>query len=176
MSQNATVPPAFPDRKQRAVAFFDLTMQDISPETIYQAYPRHVGKQDAIRAIRKAMRLHDPAWLLARVQLYARSPDGQAGKFTPHPATWFNRGSYEDDDREWFRRGDKPLPPALDSIKTPLGIASAFREGLANRIDGKRAFILSAFEAEVVALIDGERVKIDRNDAKKVRLTLDSTP
>ncbi|MCH8806653.1 MAG: helix-turn-helix domain-containing protein [Planctomycetes bacterium] len=83
-------------------------------EGIYQAYPRHVGKRTAIRAIRAALvriaaqpgiGAHGQAgaWLLERVQAFANSPAGQAGKFTPHPATFFNSERYDDDSAEWDR-------------------------------------------------------------------------
>ncbi len=72
-------------------------------EQIYQAYPRKVGKRAAIPAIQRALERcqygHD--WMLARVQRYADSPAGKAGRFTPHPATWFNDGRYDDDQKEW---------------------------------------------------------------------------
>ena len=40
-------------------------------------------------------------FLLERTKLFAASPDGNKGKFTPHPATWFNRESYLDNEQEW---------------------------------------------------------------------------
>lgn len=84
-------------------------------ESIYQAYPRKVGKQDAIRAIEKTIvglldskRFEDEAeasaWLLTRVETFSKSPAGQAGEYTPHPATWFNKGRFDDDDSEWQRK------------------------------------------------------------------------
>lgn len=77
-------------------------------ESVYQAYPRKVGKAAAVKAIGKALQVlakrgtPEPAtWLLNRVEVYAGSPAGQQGKYTPHPATWFNQERYDDDDREW---------------------------------------------------------------------------
>lgn len=86
---------------------------------IYEAYPRHVGKIDALRAIEKALKAigDDPAWLqigeqephaylLDRVQLFAAAVTRWSQhdrQFIPHPATWFNRGSYADDPKEWER-------------------------------------------------------------------------
>lgn len=80
-------------------------------EQIYQAYPRHVGKAAALRKIDQVLAelakrsgIDNPvAWLLARVQAFAQSPAGRAGQFTPHPATWFHKGKYDDDDQEWAR-------------------------------------------------------------------------
>lgn len=80
-------------------------------EAIYQAYPRRVGRQVAIKAIKRAVQ-HVKArghtlreaevWLFRKVQEYARSPAGNDGEFTPHPATWFNQGRYDDDPKEWL--------------------------------------------------------------------------
>ncbi|HYE21444.1 MAG TPA: hypothetical protein VEA69_23555 [Tepidisphaeraceae bacterium] len=110
-------------------------------EEIYQAYPKHTAKADALKAIAKAVKIvtrregmTDPrAWLLARVRTYAAArtaayaADPGEKKYTPDPATWFNRGRYDDDDGEWTapppkpRNGDPaPLAPAGKSITAPV--------------------------------------------------------
>ncbi len=90
-TQPATPPPALPDRA----------------ELIYQAYPRKIGKADALRAIRKALEKMPADKLLEATKAYAVAvalwPPDEQMKFTPHPATWFNRGSYEDDRTAWCR-------------------------------------------------------------------------
>jgi hypothetical protein len=80
-------------------------------ESIYQTYPRKVGKLAALKAIEKAVsrisaerRIGEgeaAAFLIERTRVFANSPKGQLGDLTPHPATWYNRGSYIDDEREW---------------------------------------------------------------------------
>ena len=83
----------------------------MSAEEIYAAYPRKVGKMGAIRAI-KRLAFHNisPGWLLERTKAYAeatsRWPEADR-QYIPHPATWFNRGSYDDDPKEW-ERGTAP--------------------------------------------------------------------
>ena len=80
-------------------------------EGVYQAYPRKIGKSDALKAIAKVLAVlakrpnsSDPAaWLLERVQTYAASPAGRQGKYTPYPTTWFSSGRYDDDPAEWQR-------------------------------------------------------------------------
>jgi uncharacterized protein YdaU (DUF1376 family) len=94
------------------------TKKDISPkvEKVYAAYPRKVGKNDAFRAIEKALSIaentnHPWPWLLERTEEFAHSPAGHNGEFTPHPASWFNKGRYFDDPREWrleHSNGHKP--------------------------------------------------------------------
>lgn len=99
-----------------------------TPEDIYAAYPRKEAKQDALRAISKAIEAnkiarlgggwsgvgHFADYLLARTQAYAAAvatwiPDDR--KFVPHPATWFNRGSYDDDPTLWERKAPQHLQP-----------------------------------------------------------------
>lgn len=96
-----------------------FTLADV--EQIYQAYPRHVGKAAAIHSIERALVrcLADHpddafAWLLGKVQEYAKTPAAHSGHFTPHPATWFNQDRFNDDPKEWSRRHEpadenKPL-------------------------------------------------------------------
>lgn len=79
---------------------------DAEIAAIYAAYPRKIGKQAALKAIRKALKDKSPAWLLDAVQNYAKAtamwPE-EDRKYIPHMATWVNRGSYDDDPQEWVR-------------------------------------------------------------------------
>lgn len=73
-------------------------------EEIYQAYPRKVGKQAALTAIRAAVnRGTTPEYLLEATTEYARSREGKEQSFTPHPATWYQQGRYDDDRADWWR-------------------------------------------------------------------------
>jgi hypothetical protein len=75
-----------------------------TPEVIYAEYPRKVGKTAALKAIRIAMKSTPADRLLERTQAYAdavsRWPASES-RFVPNPATWFNRGSYDDDPATW---------------------------------------------------------------------------
>jgi hypothetical protein len=77
-------------------------------ECIYRVYPRKVGKKAALEAIKVALRSKPYAELMEAVTAYAESPAGKRGKFTPHPATWFRQGRYDDDRSEWQRSEDEP--------------------------------------------------------------------
>lgn len=96
----------------RAVVKAPMSADEV--QRVYEAYPRQVGRAKAIEAIRNAVaRLGTGkdapamdcasalAFLLEAVVRYAMSPAGNAGKFTPYPATWFNQEKYFDDKREW---------------------------------------------------------------------------
>lgn len=94
--------------------------RDQAIERIYSAYPRKVGKSKALDAILRSVRSLQAGndwpkqseaealeFLYDKVVSFARSPSGQAGEFTPHPATWFNAGRYLDDPKEWQRGKDQ---------------------------------------------------------------------
>jgi hypothetical protein len=97
----------------------------ITPEEIYLAYPRHIGRPKAVEAILKAAKRlvvsgnHSPAeFLLGRATAYAAARrtvcenDPSEDQFTPHPATWFNQGRYDDDPAEWSKVKVPPLTSA----------------------------------------------------------------
>jgi len=95
-------------------------------EAIYRAYPRKVGKVAAEKAIANALKVLPYAELLEATQAYAQAVARwtPAQRFThdgrdtvPHPATWFNRGSYADDRKEWERKAAKKVDgPALPRL------------------------------------------------------------
>ena len=71
----------------------------LSAEKIYQLYPRHIGKSDALKKIKKALKVKTEAQLLGAVICYCAKveAEGTEDQFIPHPATWFNQGRYDDD-------------------------------------------------------------------------------
>ena len=76
-------------------------------EAIYLAYTRRQGRADALKAIAKALAAGQSAErLLERSAAFAAAtalwPESDRA-FIPHPATWFNRGSYDDDPETWVR-------------------------------------------------------------------------
>jgi hypothetical protein len=85
-------------------------------ESVYRTYPKRVGRRDALREIELALRrisrgeagpdppTEDPVgWLTDRTAEFAVSPAGTAGKFTPHPSTWYHQDRFDDDPAEWRR-------------------------------------------------------------------------
>lgn len=111
-------------------------------EEIYQAYPRKVGKPDALRAIAKALKKHSFDFLLEKVREYAgvRERSGEDPGFIPHPATWFNREQFNDDPSTWVRGGggnQRPepgvTPPADPEVLKPLG--PDFQQYVADRTE-----------------------------------------
>lgn len=95
-------------------------------DAIYGAYPRKVAPKKAKKAIVAALASVGHVELLRATQAYAAAvakwPDKlrfHDGRDTvPHPATWFNRGSYADDPKEWECGGEKaPTKDTTDGYR-----------------------------------------------------------
>jgi uncharacterized protein YdaU (DUF1376 family) len=141
--QGGIVPPEVPPKK-------DPPYVTAQVRTIYENYPRKVAPDAAYRAIAKALGFIEYDELLHRVRLYcdARKQPGQDYTLTPHPATWFNRGSWKEDPAEWRHLDDpksgrtnqaglfgggKPDPTRVRSGNTSETIAAAMAEAAAER-------------------------------------------
>lgn len=83
-------------------------LTDSWADEIYAAYPRRQGRKAALKAIRSALRVRGPAELLDAVKAYSEAvaqwPSSARAQYVPHPSTWFNRGSYDDDRETWVRQ------------------------------------------------------------------------
>jgi hypothetical protein len=66
-------------------------------EAFYEAYPRHEGRGQALKAYRLAMKKADPPELLRAAQKYRARRAGEDPKFTPLPASWLNGERWLDD-------------------------------------------------------------------------------
>jgi hypothetical protein len=107
-SEGATTAQDTLETHQRTQKGHTMSSPDsISDEDIYIAYPKHVGKADALKAIRKVLsQSMEPAELLEHVQHYAAAVAAWPASdhpFVPYPASWFNAGRYLDDPKEWRR-------------------------------------------------------------------------
>lgn len=86
-------------------------------ESVYELYPKKVGKPAAIKAIIKAIKDGaDPETLRDKAKQYAETVKGDNPDFIPHPSTWFNQARYNDAPETWRKSGNgtgataKPQP------------------------------------------------------------------
>jgi hypothetical protein len=73
-------------------------------EEIYKLYPRKQAKAEALKKIAAAILTHGFERIRERTEAYAAAmsmwpPDQR--QFIPYPATWFNRGGFDDDPAMW---------------------------------------------------------------------------
>ena len=96
-------------------------------EQVYALYPRKIAPDAAKKAITIVLKKHELPYLLDKTNQFAEAVRSWPSSYRyksdgmdlcPHPATWFNRGSYADDPKEWKRFGSRKsvehqyIPPA----------------------------------------------------------------
>jgi hypothetical protein len=96
-------------------------------EQVYAIFPKHVGRDDALRAITKALKNHPLEYLLDKTNQFREAVESwptsyryfqDGGDRCPHPTTWFNQGRFQDDPREWARKGAR-TPPNRPGVSAP---------------------------------------------------------
>lgn len=81
-----------------------ITSKRKDPVEIYQAYPKHVAKEAALKAITRALKSIGFDDLLQAVKDFSQAVAGSDKDLLPHPATWFNGGCWQDDRTTWKPR------------------------------------------------------------------------
>ena len=125
----------------------------ITPAEIYAAYPRQVARTPALRAIAKAMKKTDPAFLLSKAREYAAAVNGTDPQFIPHPATWFNAGRFNEEPEQWNAKRQTPLfrPQVSPDI---AGIVALYprREKTAEACEIVAADLAGGMDAEAIMI------------------------
>lgn len=86
---------------------------EIEFEEFYKAYPRHVGKGDALKAYQQQMKKgFTPTEVMEGCTRFAQLTAAAAtdSQFVPHPATWLRALRFKDE-----------APPLLDRFKVSTG-------------------------------------------------------
>ena len=81
-----------PDKAHMPEARVQIPEKEIIPEfeNWYRAYPKHVGRGQALKAYRTARKKADAEALLQAAIAAKRRFSGTSPEFIPHPATWLN--------------------------------------------------------------------------------------
>ena len=92
----AKAPTSSHHRKKRYVAPDPAQLEAFA--RFYEAYPRHVSKQDALKAwIELAPGLELIAEIMAGVERYAEAVRDTDPKYVKHPGPWLNARRWEDE-------------------------------------------------------------------------------
>ena len=147
-------------------------------EEAYKLYPRHIGKSAAKKAFWKACResangsgqIGAAQVIIAAITVYAKTPAGNRGGFTPHMSTWLNQGRFLDDQKEWHVKTDnRPSDAAMAQPKHYEQVpercanncgqmAPAGKRCCSEKCEGE----LRAFAAEVAAKQRRNQERFDR--------------
>lgn len=82
-------------------------------ESWWKLYPRKIGKGQARKAFKAALKKTDLDTLTTGVETYSASVDDTEQQFIAHPATWLNGERWDDD------TGPPPSKPAFDPWTIP---------------------------------------------------------
>lgn len=93
----------------------------LTPEEIYAEYPLKVGKPDALRAIRGAMKKADPEFLMEKTRAFAKARNGDKS-FCPNPATWFNQERYNDEESTWLPKKQTTTKPEQRELQEKIEV------------------------------------------------------
>lgn len=124
-----------------------ITNKQIQALDIYKAYPRHVGKPLALKAITKALGKVSFEQLKAKTEAYAEAvrKSNKSLQYVPMPSTWFNQERYNDDIEEQLpytpNNNYKTNPPMRPRTKAEILRDEPHRaQELANIDDDDYAF------------------------------------
>jgi hypothetical protein len=104
--------------------------RDAEFDAFWRIYPKRVGKIDARRAWDKALTRVELGRLMAGAETYARyvQADPWRKQFTKDPATWLNKGCWDDElDFSESRNGHrKPTPPRSTTDERVAQVGATF--------------------------------------------------
>lgn len=109
--------------------------RDAEFDAFWRIYPKRVGKIDARRAWDRALTRVELGRLMAGVETYVRYVQGDPWRkqFTKDPATWLNKGCWDDEldfseSRNGHRKPTPPRPSTTDERVAQVGATfAAFR-------------------------------------------------
>jgi len=102
-------------------------------ERFYSTYPRHTGKDAALKAWRRAITKTSNAELIAGAERY-RDDANREAQFTKHPATWLNAGCHADEPLPRKAQGNGQgrrhgsVLDACDRLKEKLNAQGSFAD------------------------------------------------
>ncbi len=91
-------------------------------QQFWPAYPRRVGKGQALKAFRAARKQNDLEMIMSGVRRYAASRQGENPEFTKHASTWLNGQCWLDETDPKFTTHRNEPPPK------PRNIGDAIRD------------------------------------------------
>lgn len=114
-SKSILKPPIVPQGTERA---FEQFWESVHIKTGKRdAEKSHARAVKAVAVERKIPPQEAAAYILDRMQAFAKSPRAHPKDISPiHPSTWLNQGRYDDDPETWQAR-PTPDPPGCDSIE-----------------------------------------------------------
>lgn len=103
----------------------DLRSTDCASEfeQFWLAYPKKVGKKDALRSWKKAVDKPTMVDILKAIEKAKKSEQWgkENGQFIPNPSTWLNQGRWDDQPSEMKGRSNGKAIPPFPGPDDPIG-------------------------------------------------------
>jgi hypothetical protein len=104
-------------------------IEEVDLLTVWNCYPKKVKRRKALTEIQHAIerlvageigskmsKAQAVQELVKAAKLFANSPAGNRGQFTPYPTTWFHQSQYLDNPDEWFHQTEDERIRALNQV------------------------------------------------------------
>lgn len=93
----------------------ELEIHEVTGDThtfddFWSAWPRKVKKPIALKAWQKAIKRADPEQIIDAAIAYRDNPGRPDVRYIPHPSTWLNADSWNDELEDSRARGGRPTP------------------------------------------------------------------
>ncbi len=102
-------------------------------DRFWDAYPRHVAREGALKAWTKAALKADTETIIAGAERYRDDPNREA-QYTKHPATWLNAGCWEDDPLPASTNAPKPGGPSSNGSAPVLPYLRTERQRIEQKL------------------------------------------
>lgn len=131
-------------------------------EQVYELFPKKVGREDALRAITKALKTNSLEYLLDKTNQFRECVESwptsyryfqDGGDRCPHPASFFNSGRYADDPKEWKRHGARGGGPQKVTVKAPIGWVEWLNNNMPNDDHPAHGQLLAALNLQNFATL-----------------------
>ena len=108
------------ETEKRPVASLSKTQQSRF-DAFWKIYPKKVGKQDAMKAWKKIAPDEELTNTIITAVETAKAKDSRfrEERFIPHPATWLNAGSWDDEFDDYFPVQQEPKPTPAPTAQRP---------------------------------------------------------
>jgi hypothetical protein len=101
-------------------------------ELVWKEYPRKLGKEKSINAIKRELKNRDYLEFIEIVRAFAKAKANTEKAFIPHGSTWFSNKGFNDDPEEWEDNKSKQSKPTTFTELTATAKSEQFSRNMQN--------------------------------------------
>jgi len=101
-------------------------------ELVWKEYPRKLGKEKSINAIKRELKNRDCLEFIEIVRAFAKAKANTEKAFIPYGSTWFSNKGFNDDPEEWEDNKSKQSKPTTFTELTATAKSEQFSRNMQN--------------------------------------------